>query len=263
LRRWTSSTAIVECDRAGPSTALGSFSPPLSADERSRRRHPDGSGHEQLVQVFEVSGLGGHRIPSWGYPLAVADAGQVSRDGPGGSVVSDTWLQRGSVYAVDSIVPDPSPAQLEADSPNVSNLQDLQLPQPVPSRLAELAKSLVVGATTAYQKALDLDSYLTSPSSITTFRAHEVRCDHAVPGYGGVLSFLFKSPTGYCQQFATAFAVLARIDGLPTRIAVGFLPGLGSGMTSGRSTGPTPTPGPRCSSRTTAGSTSSPLPARA
>ena len=212
---------------AGPSTALGSFSPPLSADERQPPpATPDGSGHEQLVQVFEVSGLGGHRIPSWGYPLAVADAGQVSRDGPGGSVVSDTWLQRGSVYAVDSIVPDPSPAQLEADSPNVSNLQDLQLPQPVPSRLAELAKSLVVGATTAYQKALDLDSYLTSPK----FHYHlPERTKSGVitpsPGYGGVLSFLFKSPTGYCQQFATAFAVLARIDGLPTRIAVGFLPG--------------------------------------
>jgi hypothetical protein len=130
------------------------------------------------------------------------------------------------VYAVDSIVADPSPAQLEAGSPNISNLQYLQLPRPVPSRLVQLANRLVAGATTDYHKALDLDAYLTSPR----FHYHlPERTKSGVvapsPGYGGLLSFLFKSPTGYCQQFATAFAVLARIDGLPTRIAVGFLPG--------------------------------------
>ncbi len=212
---------------AGAATMLGSFSPPLGVDERQPPpATADGSGHEQLVQVFEVSGLGGHSIPSWGSPLAVADAGQVSRNGPGGSVVSDTPLQRGSVYAVDSIVADPSPAQLEAGSPNISNLQDLQLPRPVPPRLVQLANRLVAGATTDYRKALDLDAYLTSPR----FHYHlpeRTKSGVAVPspGYGDLLRFLFDSQTGYCQQFATAFAVLARIDGLPTRIAVGFLPG--------------------------------------
>ena len=43
--------------------------------------------------------------------------------------------------------------------------------------------------------------------------------------YDALENFLFDSRTGYCQQFATAFAVLARIDALPTRVAVGFLPG--------------------------------------
>jgi transglutaminase-like putative cysteine protease len=37
--------------------------------------------------------------------------------------------------------------------------------------------------------------------------------------------FLFEVRAGYCQQFATAFALLARIEGIPTRVAVGFLPG--------------------------------------
>ena len=66
------------------------------------------------------------------------------------------------MYAVDSVVADPSPAQLEADPVDISNLHDLQLPQPVPARLVELAKRLVAGATTPYQEALDLDAYLTS-----------------------------------------------------------------------------------------------------
>ncbi|HZU78535.1 MAG TPA: transglutaminase domain-containing protein, partial [Acidimicrobiales bacterium] len=42
-------------------------------------------------------------------------------------------------------------------------------------------------------------------------------------------SFLFVTKAGFCQQFAGAYAVLARLDGLPTRLAVGFTAGdLGS-----------------------------------
>jgi len=212
---------------AGSPKELRSFWPPLGVDERRPPPPtPEGYGHEQLVQVFEVSGLGGRDIPSWGSPLAVADAAPVSEVGPGGSIVSSIPLRRGSVYAVDSIGADPSPAHLEEDAPLTSDVQDLQLPQPVPSRLVQLANNLVAGATTAYRKALDLEAYLTSPK----FHYHlPGRTKSGVvtpsPAYRGLLSFLFKSRTGYCQQFATAFAVLARIDGLPTRVAIGFLPG--------------------------------------
>jgi transglutaminase-like putative cysteine protease len=210
------------------SAPLRSFSPPLRADERQPPPAiVEGPGHEQLVQLFEVSGLSGDRVlPSWGTPFAVADAGHAEREASGGSIVANVPVRRGSVYAVDSLVSDPSPAELETDSPETSNPLDLQLPKPVPAPLVKLARNLVVGATTAYQKALDLDAYLTSPK----FRYQlPLRGDGGVvtpsPGYGGLLSFLFKTRTGYCQQFATAFAVLARIDKLPTRIAVGFLPG--------------------------------------
>jgi hypothetical protein len=37
--------------------------------------------------------------------------------------------------------------------------------------------------------------------------------------------FLLRSHAGFCQQFATSMAVLARIDGIPSRVAVGFTQG--------------------------------------
>ena len=38
-------------------------------------------------------------------------------------------------------------------------------------------------------------------------------------------TFLLQTKAGYCQQFATAFALLARQLGYSSRVAVGFLPG--------------------------------------
>ena len=38
-------------------------------------------------------------------------------------------------------------------------------------------------------------------------------------------TFLLETKAGYCQQFATAFALLARQLGYSSRVAVGFLPG--------------------------------------
>src|SRR5204862_5166960 len=37
--------------------------------------------------------------------------------------------------------------------------------------------------------------------------------------------FLFQTKRGYCEQFAGAFAAMARSVGLPSRVAVGFTPG--------------------------------------
>ena len=67
-----------------------------------------------------------------------------------------------------------------------------------------------------------------------------------VHGSDALASFLFTTHAGFCQQFAGAFAVLARLDGLPTRLAVGFTTGLGHhGRHLPPSRGPTPTRGPR------------------
>ncbi len=38
-------------------------------------------------------------------------------------------------------------------------------------------------------------------------------------------SFLFTDRIGYCQQFSGAMALMLRMDGVPARVAAGFLPG--------------------------------------
>jgi len=40
-----------------------------------------------------------------------------------------------------------------------------------------------------------------------------------------LINFLTKSKKGYCQQFAFAMAVLARLEGIPARVVVGYTQG--------------------------------------
>ena len=85
----------------------------------------------------------------------------------------------------------------------------------------------------------------------------------ASPGNGtdDLVRFLTEGEggrTGYCEQFASAMAVMARILGIPARVAVGFLSPGRSGRRPGSTAPATCTPGRSSSSRDRAGSGSSP-----
>lgn len=94
---------------------------------------------------------------------------------------------------------------------------DLALP-PLPARVLALAHRIVALARGPAARARALQRWFTSG------RFHYAR--DAAPARGDPLTtFLFGSRTGSCEAFAGAFGVLARADGLPTRLAVGFTAG--------------------------------------
>ena len=70
---------------------------------------------------------------------------------------------------------------------------------------------------TEYAKALALQSYLQGGGFTYSL-------DPPDDGYGtaALTNFLFVTKTGFCQQFAGSYAVLARAVGLPTRLAYGL-----------------------------------------
>ena len=95
----------------------------------------------------------------------------------------------------------------------------LTLPDTVTDRTVNLAQSLTADQPTMYAKARAIEAYL---------RTFEYDLD--VPGPAAdsedvVDYFLFDLQRGYCDYYATAFVVLARLAGLPARFATGFAPG--------------------------------------
>ena len=106
----------------------------------------------------------------------------------------------------------------------------LQLPAE-PGNVVQLAHSVVAGSKGPAAEAAALARWFNSG------RFHYSLSPPALEGPNPLSSFLFSTRTGFCQQFAAAFAVLARIDGLPTRVAVGFTTGTSSGHDRFRVTG--------------------------
>jgi hypothetical protein len=94
----------------------------------------------------------------------------------------------------------------------------LQLPDDIPPRLLELAADITQQAATPYERALAIESYL---------RSFPYTLDVAAPPAGRDVAdyFLFDLRQGYCDYYATAMTVLARLAGLPARYVSGYASG--------------------------------------
>ena len=98
----------------------------------------------------------------------------------------------------------------------------LQLPSE-PAAVVQLAHRIVAGVKGPAAEAVALARWF------DTGRYRYTLSPPAPTGPNALESFLFTTRAGFCQQFAAAYGVLARIDGLPTRIAVGFTTGTSQG----------------------------------
>jgi transglutaminase-like putative cysteine protease len=136
-------------------------------------------------------------------------------------VSTDLDTSDGLRYEVVSDIPAFAPEDLTAGGEVPSDLLDVNtdLPGGFPETVRAEAQRITAGASTPYEQALALqDSFRDG-----TFRySLEAPDGHSA---SAIEDFLFVTRTGYCEQFAGAFAAMARSIDLPTRVAVGFTPG--------------------------------------
>ncbi len=155
-------------------------------------------------------------------PVQVSGLSGVSYNPESGSLIPDKDTSDGLTYGIRSVKPDPSAAQL-AQAPlgvPADMGRYLQLPA-VPGPVKALAQKIVAQARTPYERALAIQNYLrTFTYSLTAEQGH---------GTNVLEHFLLQTKTGYCEQFAGSYGVLARLAGLPTRVAVGFREGVDNG----------------------------------
>ncbi|MCU0500549.1 MAG: DUF3488 and transglutaminase-like domain-containing protein [Anaerolineae bacterium] len=121
-------------------------------------------------------------------------------------------------YAVLGAVPDVSPTALRvADTLYTADIIEtyLQLPADLPPELAAYASEITAGAETPYDKAVAIEA---------TLRKLPYTLDvPAPPKDREVVSwFLNDLGKGYCDYFASAMVVLARLSGVPARLAIGY-----------------------------------------
>ncbi|HET7523943.1 MAG TPA: transglutaminaseTgpA domain-containing protein [Acidimicrobiales bacterium] len=185
------------------------------------------AGTRTVTEHFRIQNLASVWLPVAFTPLSVSGVRGVSFDPTSSSLITSHRTSDGLEYSVTSYqyLSTLDPAQLRAApalKPDQSIGHYLQLPPSVPSSVYSLARSITSGKRTEYDKALALQSFFLGPSFTYSLNPPD-------DGFGvdALTTFLFDTRTGYCQQFAGAYAVLARAAGLPTRLAVGFAPGSG------------------------------------
>src|SRR5260370_12963051 len=135
-------------------------------------------------------------------------------------VYSITEQLSGVSYTVTSPQPDPESRELGLPMCDPESIADsyLSFPSGHHKELAKLARKITKHARTPIEKGAALQGYFTSGD----FRYN---LNVKLPdNLAGLTSFLQKKQ-GYCQQFAFAMAALARLAGIPSRIAVGYTAG--------------------------------------
>ncbi|GAB2934385.1 hypothetical protein GCM10027280_22730 [Micromonospora polyrhachis] len=145
----------------------------------------------------------------------------IAIDEESGSVVVPGGLRAGQLYEVEAAVPAPTPAQLLTaqipTSPTFDRYRELP-----PGNTGPIFSLALDGAGDGlpFQQA----------TALATWLKRNYRYDPLAPGgsgYPSIVRFLAAKPQlgggrGTSEQFAAAYAVLARALGIPARVVVGF-----------------------------------------
>ncbi|MBX3094352.1 MAG: hypothetical protein KF680_07440 [Cryobacterium sp.] len=137
---------------------------------------------------------------------------------------SPNSTSRGQDYRVSSLVVQPTPAQLVGAGPAPAEFDRfLELPEGMPEIIAETAASVTASATSDYARAFALQEFFRNGSFSYSETAP---VDNGYDGTGmEMIAAFLEAKAGYCVHFASAMAVMARTLGIPSRVAVGTLPG--------------------------------------
>lgn len=228
-------------------------------------RLPDGPGPRRIppiepeppggpmVQKFELRGTSTNYVFTGGSPRSLTlDVSSAVNQSDSGALRTATSLHSPIDYEVTAVVPRVQPELLVGtprDYPE--DVRSLYLDLPMPdaatyqqAREAEargeetmpwnawierpravefegiyaLNEAIVGDAEDPYEATLKIERYL---------RAHYAYSLEVPPStYASpIAAFLFDTKMGYCQHFAGAMALLLRLNGIPSRVAVGFTTG--------------------------------------
>ncbi|MCH1868266.1 DUF3488 and transglutaminase-like domain-containing protein [Nocardioides sp. CFH 31398] len=149
----------------------------------------------------------------WKYDLATRDFIAAEED----------LTTAGLNYTATGLDLDVTTAALNASTPSSSAVggEFTELPDDLPLEVRQLSRAVTDGAQTDFDRAVALQQWFRRDGGFT----YSLDADSG-NGADDLVSFLDDGPDGrigYCEQFASAMAVMARALDIPARVAVGFL----------------------------------------
>ena len=191
---------------------------------------PPASSRRDYVMTVTDNTLAAPRIAA-PYPVvAVAMEGTpwsidpVTRDVRVSQAVSSYRVTYADVAPAPPLLREAGPP----DSPDITD-DDLTIPDRTRELIQKWSDQVTAGKTNELDKAIAIQDHLRD-SSVYTYSLDlgEPLRDDTGRLLDPIENF-YKTRRGYCVQFATAMIMMARAQGIPARMAIGFLPGTRSG----------------------------------
>jgi transglutaminase-like putative cysteine protease len=193
--------------------------PPTDSESASKLDRPQNLPRShRSVQQFDLGSLDAVWLPAAYRPTSITLHGA--------QVVPKSltlYLASGALsdlrYTVESEIPQPTETELLRVRPrDLRDQADLtQLPDNFPDRVRNLAREVTKNAHTPYEEAVALEQFFGAQNGFTyTLDTNLHSSSRALE------AFLFETKAGFCEQYAGAYAAMARSIGLPTRVAVGY-----------------------------------------
>ncbi|MGI8756540.1 MAG: transglutaminaseTgpA domain-containing protein [Acidimicrobiales bacterium] len=191
------------------------------APDGAVRAAPDdlaAGGPDRLVQRFRI------RAQYADVVYAAATASSVSIDAVAGqrddATLVSAPLGNGATYTVTSRrIPLTVERLRAAAGPVPADVVTRYAQAPVATdRVRSAATRVTQGATNTYDKVRALEAWMGARTK------YSLDAPLAPQGVDVVDHFLFSSRQGWCEQVASSLVVLARANGIPARLATGFVP---------------------------------------
>lgn len=120
------------------------------------------------------------------------------------------------IYGIElEVIPFDEFCQMAEQSEDMAQMQYMFLGESVSENVKELAEETVGECTNKYDVCKTLERYL--------YKYNYNKAIQVPDGVNILDWFLFEGKEGYCTHYATALAVMLRSEGVPSRIAEGFL----------------------------------------
>lgn len=180
----------------------------------------DGSGSARRIDV-EPTSWRDNWLPVYGAPRVIDGAANGYLYDQVSGTVFTTRSEAPPAYTEYASLKEPTAAELRV-TPRVDDLPPryTQIDR-VDERVRAKTEQLVSGASNDFDRASAIWRYFTAQNGFV----YDTKTAPANDS-DALADFILNGKRGFCEQFASAMAVMLRVAGIPSRVAIGFTPGV-------------------------------------
>ncbi|XVV02077.1 transglutaminaseTgpA domain-containing protein [Actinosynnema sp. CA-248983] len=179
-----------------------------------------GDGEVTTVTIEPVNWLD-NWLPVYGRPRRMQDVEDNWRYDPVRGMVYSVRQRKAGPYKLETVLKTPAADTLRRAN-GAADVEDAYLDaRGVSPEVANLAREITRSEGNAFDKASALYSYFTDGTQGFTYTTDTGGAQTS----DALRDFVFTGKRGFCEQYASAMAIMARSIGLPSRVALGFTAG--------------------------------------